>query len=71
MAEITVAEVDQAEAALAEAKAKYHGSDKKDGKAEFQQAKRDVVQLRQQFRMQEEAAGRRTGMVGGDAVKEV
>lgn len=64
MAEVSIAEVDQAEAALAEAKAAY--ADNPDTKAEFLEAKRQVVAVRQAYRQQEEAAGRR-GRVGGDA----
>ena len=74
MAEITIAEVDQAEASLAEAKAAYYAaggpSSDEETRASFRDKKREVVQLRQAWRVQEEAAGRRGGMVGGDAVKE-
>lgn len=74
MAEISVAEVDQAEARLAEAKAEYYdqgGPDApEEARAAFRDTKREVVQLRQAWRVQEEAAGRRAGMVGGDAVEE-
>ena len=66
---MTIADVDQAEAALAAAKEKYHGSGKAEKHAaEFREAKREVVRLRSAWRAQEEAAGRR-GTVGGDAVK--
>lgn len=68
-AEISIADVDQAEAALSTAKQKYHGSGKSpDHKDEFLEAKRNVVRLRTAWRAQEEQAGRR-GLVGGDAVK--
>lgn len=71
MAEISVAEVDQAEAALADAKATYNASEKtEEDAAAFRAAKRQTVELRQAWRLQEEAAGRRTGKVGGDAVAE-
>lgn len=70
MAEITVADIDQAEAALLDEKGKYHGSGKSaEHKPAFDAAKKHLVTLRQQYRIQEEAAGRRTGKVGGDAVK--
>lgn len=60
MAEITIADLDQALARLAEAKANP-GPD-------YKQIKHEVTQLRLAWRRQEEAAGRRGGMVGGDAV---
>lgn len=69
--EITVAEVDQAEARLKDAKEAYYASDKAPEEAEsFRDAKREIVAVRQAWRVQEEAAGRRTGLAGGDAVKE-
>jgi hypothetical protein len=61
--EITVAEVDQAEAALAAAK---KGKD-----VEKRQAAMDALaEVRSAFRLQEEQAGRRVGLVGGDATPE-
>jgi predicted P-loop ATPase len=68
MSEVSIADIDQAEAALAAAKEAYYGSDKAEEHREaFQEAKRNVVQLRSAWRTQETAAGRR-GLVGGDAV---
>lgn len=61
--EITVAEVDQAEAELAAAK-------KSKDPARKQQAMDALAEVRSAFRLQEEKAGRRTGMVGGDATPE-
>lgn len=61
--EITIAEVDQAEAALAAAK-KGKDPERK------QQAAESLQELRTAYRLQEEAAGRRTGLVGGDATPE-
>lgn len=70
MPEITIAEVDQAEAALKDTKEAYYASDKApEESAAFREAKRAVVSLRQAWRLQEEAAGRRSGLAGGDAVK--
>lgn len=67
MSEVSIAEVDQAEAELAAAKETYHGSDRaEEHRAAFQDAKRKLVELRSAWRAQEEAAGRR-GLVGGDA----
>lgn len=60
--QITVADVDQAEAALIEAK-KRRSKDREGYKAQA----RETTELRQAFRRQEEAAGRRGGLVGGDA----
>lgn len=71
MADISIAEVDQAEAALADAKSTWYGSDKDPAHRDaFDAAKREVVRVRQAYRLQEEAAGRRGGPVGGDAMKE-
>lgn len=52
--EITLAEVDQAEAALSAAKK---------GKGSHNDLAREVATLRQAWRQQEEAAGRRTNLV--------
>ena len=61
---ITLASLDQAEARLAEAKKKK--ANKSMTEREYRTVKRDVVQLRVAWRAQEEAAGRRNGLVGGD-----
>lgn len=61
--EITVAELDQAEAELAQAKK----SKNVERRAEASQR---LADLRSAWRIQEEAAGRRAGFVGGDAAKE-
>lgn len=60
--ELTIADVDQAEARLADAKANLTGQ-------EYRDVKREVVAIRSAWRQQEEAAGRRAGRVGGDAVE--
>jgi hypothetical protein len=68
--EISLADVDQAEAALADAKAAFYASDKgPEASVPFKAAKLECNQVRQAYRTQEVAAGRR-GPVGGDAVKE-
>jgi hypothetical protein len=68
VSEISIADVDQAEAALAAAREAYYASDKTDAdKVAFGEAKRAVVEVRSAWRAQEESAGRR-GPVGGDAV---
>jgi hypothetical protein len=70
MSEISLAEVDQAEAALKDAKEAYYASGKAPEETErFREVKREIVAIRQAYRIQEEAAGRRTGLAGGDAVK--
>lgn len=56
---ITVADVDQAEAALAEAK---KGKDRE----RRQQAMNELAEVRSAFRRQEEEAGRRVGLVATD-----
>lgn len=61
--QITIGDVDQAEAALAQAK---KGKDP----AKRQAAMDKLAEVRSAFRTQEEQAGRRVGMVGGDAVSE-
>jgi hypothetical protein len=66
MSEVSIADVDQAEARLAEAKDKKR-ADEIDPE-EFRAIKNEVNNLRQAWRRQEEAAGRRGGFVGGDAV---
>lgn len=63
--EVSIADVDQAEARLAEAKDKKRAGDL--GDEEFRAVKNEVNNLRQAWRRQEEAAGRRNGFVGGDA----
>lgn len=69
--EVSIARVDQAEAALADAKAVYYESDRaEEHKAAFQEAKQEVVAARQAWRQQEEQAGRRNGFVGGDVTRE-
>lgn len=69
MSEISIAEVDQALAAMSESKKKYYDSDKSDAhKAEFKENKNRLNELRKAWKLQEEAAGRR-GLVGGDATK--
>jgi hypothetical protein len=66
MADITLAELDQAHARLADAKArKAEGSI---DPAEYKTVKHEVAALRVAYKQQEEAAGRRTGIIGGDAV---
>lgn len=65
MPDITIADVDQAEAALADAKARKQAGDASD----YVNVKRRAVQTRVGWRQQEEAAGRRNGKVGGDAVQ--
>ena len=60
--EITVADVDQAEAELVAAKKNKKLSDEE--RADIAQR---VVDVRSAFRQQEVAAGRRAGLVGGDA----
>lgn len=64
--EITLAEVDQAEAALLEAKtaARAKGATD-DDQATRKQAANDLVAVRSAYRRQEEAAGRRGGLVVG------
>lgn len=69
--EISIARVDQAEAALADAKATYYESGKaEEHKAAFDEAKQEVVAARRAWRQQEEQAGRRSGFVGGDVTRE-
>lgn len=71
MAEVSIADVDQAEAALADAKEAHYAPGERS--AEEQQAydatKEHVVAVRRAWREQEESAGRRgPGVtVGGDA----
>lgn len=68
--EISIAEVDQAEAALADAKNAYReNEDDAAAKETFLDAKRHVVAVRSAWRKQEEDAGNR-GLVGGDATTE-
>lgn len=65
--EITADDLAAHEATFADVKADYRkGKVKAD---EYRGAKRGLVSLRAQFRAQEEAAGRRSGFAGGDAVK--
>jgi hypothetical protein len=64
MAEVTIADVDQAEAALADAKARREAGE---DVPEYRDVKREAVRARRDWRLQEEAAGRRTGRIGGDA----
>lgn len=60
MAEISIADLDQAEAELRDAK--------ESGDQEWKKtASENLASLRQAYRTQEEAAGRRGGIVGGDA----
>lgn len=61
--EITAADVEAAQAELATAK-------KSKDRVKRQQAMDKVAELRTAFRVQEEKAGRRVGLVGGDAVSE-
>jgi hypothetical protein len=59
---ISIADVDQAEAELVAAK-----KNKKLSADELTAIEEKVVEVRSAFRQQEVAAGRRTGLVGGDA----
>lgn len=69
--EISIAEVDQAEAALADAKSAFYESGKSEElQGAFADAKRDAVAARRAWRQQEEQAGRRSGFVGGDVTRE-
>lgn len=62
--EITLAEVDQAEAALLEAKKKARTKSATDAdQATRKKAAEKLVELRSAWRRQEEAAGRRSGLV--------
>lgn len=63
--EVSIADVDQAEARLAEAKDKKRADEI--SSEEFRAVKNEVNSLRQAWRRQEELAGRRNGFVGGDA----
>lgn len=72
MADISLAELDQAEARLAEAKGRYFGrkgARNEEHRDAHKQAMQELADLRSKYRQQEEAAGRRTGLVGGDAVQ--
>ena len=62
--DITLAEVDQAEAELLEtkAKARKRGATLAD-KEKYQKAAKALADRRRSYREQEEAAGRRSGMV--------
>ena len=59
---ISIADVDQAEAELVDAKKRKTTT--ADQLAELEEK---VVEVRSAFRRQEQAAGRRAGIVGGDA----
>ncbi len=65
---VSIGDLDQAEAQFAEQKADYN-SDKL-SKADYAEAKRQVVAVRHAYRNQEIAAGRRVDKVGGDAFPE-
>lgn len=69
--EISVGEVDQAEAALLEAKRKAQrkSATNADQRA-YQEAAQELSNVRRAWREQEESAGRRTGLAGGDATPE-
>lgn len=67
MPELTIADLDQAETRLQSAKKARRG--KRMNHDDYQNVKREVVAVRRAWREQEEKAGRRTGFVGGDAVK--
>lgn len=65
---ISIADVDQALAALADAKEAYFASGRDPAlKPMFDAAKRDLVQTRRAYRILQEADGARVGFVGGDA----
>lgn len=69
--EISIASVDQAEAALSAAKCAFYESGKSEEfRPAFVEAKREVVAVRRAWRQQEEQAGRRNGFVGGDVTRE-
>lgn len=67
--EISASDLESAEATFAEVKADYaSGGDVTT--EEYRAAKRGLVSLRSAFRNQEQAAGRRSGLVGGDVAVE-
>lgn len=65
MGDLTVGDVDQAEAALVDVKHKHAAGDM--SREDYNAAKRAAVAVRVAWRQQEEAAGNRTGRIGGDA----
>ncbi len=69
MSEISIAEVDQALAAMTEAKQRFYDSGKDEAlKAEFVDAKNTLNRVRSAWKLQEEEAGRREVAVGGATV---
>lgn len=69
--EITIAEVDQAEAEFLALKKKAQAKSATNAtRDEYKEMAREFAELRSAYRFQEEQAGRRVGLVGGDATPE-
>ena len=63
-------DVEALEQLLAESKERFHNDrSNQEAREEFMAIKRRLVRARSKWRTQEELAGRRMGLVGGDAVR--